>query len=552
MKPLLIHEWGRRAIVFAIASALIASRSALPRLNAQGRPNPDPVETPRPPQVILPAPAVVEPGVIPGEPTPILDKPSLFPRESVVTPAPVPVILQVAPPPPPTPEPPANSAESADPNLGGNNPILTSVSSGAASAFGIDLRDQGSTRPSVAGTQAAAQRDRILARAERQATLQNYNIKLGPLPLRFAAGLDMQFSDNINNGRSHKLADFIVTPHLDIYGSLKLSRFNSFSIELGLGYLKDFNRPDQDRALTSASVGLDSNSQIAFDLKLGHFLINFHERPQIPRQHADLLNQRQAIEFGQFTNTVGVSVIWDVNSRFSINLGYDHFNSFAIQSALSTLDQSAEQFSFSTSYRMSDALSLGFQANASVVKYSQAFLNDATNYSFGPTFQARLTPFVSLQGGFGYQIGQYASGGGIGDGSNLNSWYGNLNISNRLNTRISQTLSLGHESQLGIASNFTEVSYIRHQVNWNVIQDVSLGTHLSFQDGDESGGRLAQHFRLWEAGFFGNYALSRKLSLSFFYRFVNRESSGDGSLNSSRDDLSYYENRLDLNLRYSF
>ncbi len=543
-----IRNWSAYSKLF-VALCVIFNLSVTSRIEAQerllGKGLP-------PSQEYLPNPPPVEPGTIPGEPSPILDKPTLFPPEAGALPTP-PTDSPLRQPPQLAPTESATTTQRD--NVGANSdtykPVSNSFSSGAASAFGFDLHDRGAPRPSVAGSQAASERDRILARAARQATLQNYNIKLGPIPLRFAAGLDFEFSDNINNSKNNKLADLVIIPHLDVYGSVRLSRFNNFTLELSLGYLKDINRSDQDRALTSASLGLDSNSEISFDIKIGHFLINLHERPQIPRQHADLLNQREAIEFGQFTNTVGVAVLWDVNSRLSFNLRYDHFNSIAISSRLDSLDQSAEQVSLSTSFRLTGALLVGFQASGSVVTYDQAFLNDVTTYSFGPTLELRISPFLSLQGAVGYQIGTFASGGGVRDESSLDSWYGNLTILNKLNTRISQTLSFGHESQIGIASNFTEIDYIRHRVDWSVIKDVSLGTYCAFENGQESGGFLSQHFQLFEAGIFANYSLTRKLNLTIFYRFIRRNASGSG-LAFSGDTLGYSENRLDLNLRYAF
>ena len=59
--------------------------------------------------------------------------------------------------------------------------------------------------------------------------------------------------------------------------------------------------------------------------------------------------------------------------------------------------------------------------------------------------------------------------------SDSNDFYANILLSHRINAAISQTLSAGHESQLGVNSNFVALNYVRHTATWNIINGVLLG-----------------------------------------------------------------------------
>jgi hypothetical protein len=418
---------------------------------------------------------------------------------------------------------------------------------GAASAFGFDHSQGALSRPSVAGTQADRELQRMTARAERQANLEHYNVKIGPIPFRFGAGVEFQFTDNANLTTDNKTADLSILPHLDIYGGLRLSRQNVLSIQLGIGYLWNLNRPELDRALTNASVGLDSDSGISFDLKLGNFRINLHERPAIPRQQFDLITQRNPLQYSQFTNVAGVTVFWDMNSRTTASLQYDHVNVVSLKSEVENLDQSSDLFGASTTYRFSEALSLGIQANASYIKYKRRFLNESANYDAGVTLTAQLGRNTMLRIVGGYQLGEFGSGGEIGDSSDTSNWHLRVSINNSLNKYVSQSLSFGHETQVGTASNSAVVDYIRHQMNFSFSRTFGLSTSASFDSASESGGIFAQDFKLYQFGIYGYWTMSKYLSLNMSYRFIKRDSSSDDE--DMEGSLDYIENRLDLGVR---
>ncbi len=465
------------------------------------------------------------------EPEPIREQPNLFPQDRS--------------------RPNVRAAEMVERGASGyfpsEAPYFEDPADGAASAFGFDSGRGALTRPSVAGSQAERELQRMTARAERQANLEHYNVKIGPIPFRFGAGVEFQFSDNVNLTSNNKLADLSIVPHLDIYGGLRLSRRNVLSIQFGIGYIWNLNRPELDRALTNASVGLDSDSGISFDLKLGNFRINLHERPAIPRQQFDLITQRNPLQYSQFTNVAGVTVFWDVNSRTSASLQYDHVHVLSLRSEVENLDQSSDLIGASATYRISTALSLGAQANASFIKYKRQFLNESANYDAGLNMTARLGRNTLLRIVGGYQVSEFGSGGTVADSTDVSNWHLRVSINHTLNKFISQSLSFGRETQVGTASNSAVIDYIRHQLTFSFSRTLGLSTSASFDSASESGGQFAQDFKLYQFGVYGYWSMSKFLSLNMSYRFIKRDS--DANEDSQEGTLDYVENRVDFGIR---
>lgn len=523
-----------------IAIVLVSGLLLHPATNVQAQVEntlPSPQTPPSEPQV----PATpLDPLTLPLEPAPLSDQQNLFPTE------PQPRLVR------PSARIDSARAEELPINVRQSSQTLieSPESNTAASNFGYDPLGTGISGPATVSSQADRERDRLIARAERQATLQHYNIKIGPIPFRFGAGIDVQITDNVGTSDRNKQADLIVIPHFDIYGALQITSHNTLSIQFSLGYLWDMNREDQSRTLTNASLGLDSDAGISFDIKIGNFRINIHERPSIPRQQFDLITQRAPVQYAQFVNVAGVSVFWDMNSRVSASFRYDHFNSISLKSDVESLDQATEQFGASADFRANDSLTIGIQANGSIVKYDQEFLNDATNYSVGLSASLKASKAISIRGTMGYQVGRFGSSGETGDLSSTNDWYASVEIYHNINSYLSQSISIGRESQLGTASNSTEVTYLRHRLSLAIFQNAGLGTNLSIESAKESGGQFAQDIKLYQLGIFSYFSLSKRMTLSLQYRFLKRTS--DTATASPLGNLGYVENRLDMGLQYQF
>ena len=425
---------------------------------------------------------------------------------------------------------------------------------GAASAFPAS-QSYGLPNQRPVGFGSSFQRDLILAQAQRADTFIPYNIKLGPIPFRLNAALDVEYTDNSVRSDQEKISDISLLPRIDMTGFVRLAPSITLSLQAGIGYITYVNQSQPDRILPIASAAINPETGLSFNVKTGNFLINFHDRPEVPRFEVSAVTQRDQSQYNSFSNTAGISILWNVNSRLVATLGYDHINQIALNSSAQGSDQSTENFLSSLSYKLGDALGVGLEAGLSTIKYKEDFLNSGSNYHFGPTFQLRLSDYLSMQGAFGYQGGSYDSGSQTGDTSELGSYFANVSIHNNLNPWFSHSLSFGHQAEQGVVSNFTESNYVHYQAGWDVIRKVNLGFFASFVDAKESGGVLAEHIHYYVFGLSAGLQLTEKLVVSLVYQFTKRETLTDESQPTdltADTNLAFNENRVSLHLGYAF
>src|ERR1043166_9061625 len=86
--------------------------------------------------------------------------------------------------------------------------------------------------------------------------------------------------------------------------------------------------------------------------------------------------------------------------------------------------------------------------------------------------------------------------------------YANILIGHRINAMIRQTLAAGHETQLGVNSNYITLNYVRHTLTLNLIRGTILSTEFFFEDAEESGGIINEQFDRWGGAIALGYQLT--------------------------------------------
>ena len=431
------------------------------------------------------------------------------------------------------------------------SPDYDSASQHAATTAQTDFGNPGSAGSPGLGLESTRDRELLMALSKGNGTSQPYNIKIGPIPFRMSAGVDIELTDNSQRSNLNKESELILLPRIDITGAVRLTSFASLNLSLGVGYIKYLNRTENDRVLPLAAASLNSEAGVGFNIKIGKFVINVFDRPETPQFQANAVTQRTQTQYQQFSNVAGVSVLWNMNSRTNATFRYAHSNTISLGSETSSTDSSGDSFLTSLSCKLSDSLGVGLEAGTSTTKYKTQFLNDSTTYHAGPFVNLRASEFLQIQASAGYQGGTYGSGGAVGDDSSLSSYYANVTLSNSLNPKLNHSLSLGHESRVGAFSNSTEVNYVRYQATWHVIRVAGIGFFASYEDIQESGGLFAQHFHNLTIGLSTALQLSRHISIGLAYEFTSRD--GDASDDSlTGNSLAFDENRISIRLSYIF
>jgi hypothetical protein len=393
-------------------------------------------------------------------------------------------------------------------------------------------RGQDAVRPSLAGEEASEARRQDIDRLP-------YNLMVGPVRFRVSATVGIEYNDNINYAEVNQQDDVIISPQVNVNAIWPITQLNTLTLSIGLGYSFYLNHSGDD----TNGVLISPSSQLAFDIFVGDFRINIHDRfslQQDPIAEAALSN---TVDYGRFENTAGISVLWDLN-KVVLTLGYDHYTYISTVSDFDYLNRNAEELSATAQFAVSSTTSVGIESYAVFNYYGQNVLNDSTDYAVGAFVETQITPNVRLRAAGGYQNINFATGGSVDDFSDVSDYYANLLLTHRLNSAIYQTISAGHENQLGVNSNSIRLNYVRHTVNWNVIRNTLLTTEFFYEDAHESGGFIDEHFHRFGGALTLGYQLTAHVTLGLRYQYTQKDS--DVALRS------YDQNRVSLDGTYSF
>jgi hypothetical protein len=391
---------------------------------------------------------------------------------------------------------------------------------------------QDAVRPSLAGEAASESRQQDVNRIP-------YNLMLGPVRFRVSATVGVEYNDNVNYADVGAQTDWIFTPNVNVDAIWPITQLNTLRLDLGLAYALYVDHSNYD----TRGILIAPNSQVAFDIFVGDVRINIHDRmlaQQDPIAEPALSN---VANYGRFENTAGISALWDLN-KILVTLGYDHYTFVATTSAFDYLNRNAEELSGTAAYLITPTIKVGVEANGVFNYYSQHVLNDSTDFSVGGFAETEITNNIKIRVAGGYQQISFDHNGSVGDVNDLSDYYVNLLLTHRINAVISQSVSAGHENQLGVNSNYITLNYVRHTVYWNLIRNTLLSTEFFFEDADESGGFIGEHFqRLGGAATLG-YQLTPHVTLGLRYQHTTKDS--DVVL---RD---YNQNRVSFDGTYSF
>jgi Putative beta-barrel porin 2 len=417
----------------------------------------------------------------------------------------------------------------------GRRIALFSLSFLGAASFAYS---QDAVRPSLAGEAASEARQQDISRIP-------YNLMVGPVRFRVSATVGAEYNDNVNYAEVGVQDDFIITPNVNVDAIWPITQLNTLRLDLGIGYAfyLDHSNYDTDTILVAP------NSQIAFDIFIGDFRINIHDRMSVQQDPIAEAALSNVVNYGRFENTAGVSILWDLN-KVLVTGGYDHYNFVSTTTAFDYLNRNADILSGSIDILVTPTIGIGPEGNVVFTRYNQSTLNDNTEYSVGGFGEAEITNNLKVRVAGGYQWinfdHNYVNFFGFLflDKKDLSDYYANLLLTHRLNATISQTLSAGHEGQLGVNSNFIELNYIRHTVTWNIIRNTLLSTEFFFEDANESGGFIDEHFHRIGGAITLGYQLTPHVTLGLRYQRTSKDS--DVAL---RD---YDQNRVSLDGTYSF
>src|SRR3954468_22612933 len=265
----------------------------------------------------------------------------------------------------------------------------------------VAARAQHAIRPSLAGEAAAEARRQSIDKIP-------YNLQVGPIKFRFSATMGFEYNDNINLAEdgsftfpsltgpitvtTEKQSDFIIRPQINVNALWPVTQLNTLRLDLGIGYSFYLDHSNYNTTGVLVSPG----SQLAFDIFVGDFRINFHDRFSVEQDPVAEIALSNVADYGRFQNTAGVSVLWDLNQAV-VTLGYDHYNFIAINDAFDYLDRNADIFSGSIGFTPSATMTVGIEGSVVDTYYDKMVLNDSWSYSGGLFLETQLTTNLKIR-----------------------------------------------------------------------------------------------------------------------------------------------------------
>ena len=389
----------------------------------------------------------------------------------------------------------------------------------------------------------------------------DYNLRVGPV--KFSADVvgGIEYIDNISYSQVNRESDEVVRLALNLLTVVPLTRFNTLRFDIGVGFVRYIEHPNA----TSGDVFITPGSQISLDAFIGDYVkLNVHDAFDIRQDPVDDAELSNVTNFGRFTNTGGVTATVDLHNGLVFTGEYDHFNYIALNDTFSYLDRNADQFAGSASYQIRPRTYVGIDGGYSITDYSSGGLNGSTGGTVGAFLDTTITPYFRLVLHGGYQFADFDGGGTVdngfytiadrvdglpaygtyGDRSSLSTFYYSATISNRINAYLTHSLSLGREADLGLISNYVKVDYVRYNIAWRVLSNVTLAGDLFYDHDVESGGPFDESIDRFGGDISLGYQFNRHLSVAGHYAYIKKD--------SDVDLQNYYQNRVGLDVDYHF
>ncbi len=422
------------------------------------------------------------------------------------------------------------------------------VAAGALSIFPKNSPAQDELRPS-----------NVSARLDPQVTAPepHYNLKLGPVDFVLGFSTNVDFNDNIGLTQVHPTSDVIITPALSLNMFWQLGAYNSLKLDTSIGYQAYVNHPNFLGAGSPWVISPDS--AISYNVFVGPFTFNLHDRFQFQQDPVTEPTVSNVSELGRFINTAGLSVTWKASRNFSTQLSFDHTDLIPQNSAFDFEAYSEDQLSTLARVLIQPWLASGLEGSVASTRYKTA-RSDALSTHVGPFLDINVTSFTDLRVAGGSQSIFFNGSGGQstpeaaspsqavlddnGDVRDLNSYYFNVEINNRLTHRIRQTLSFGRETELGITSPSATEFYLRYSTGIQLNDFASINGRFFFERGDTSGSVDNEHFRQIGFELSSAFKVTSHLSAQLSYRYTHRT--------SDLDLRSYDQNLVSLLLEYHF
>ena len=367
---------------------------------------------------------------------------------------------------------------------------------------------------------------------------ERYNWAFGPLRFNVAAGIGLEYNDNVNLAPSgQEESSFILRPSLTLDSVWRLSEMNTLRFSLGISYAKYFNQSQYSSLLISPQ------SILALSIMVGDVRITVRDRFSYQEDPYDLVVLSNVARYRRFENQAGIQFDWAINPDLMLTAGYDHYNLWSFEEEFDSLTRAVDTLYMRPAFRINPSIRVGLNTSVSRVRFQEDIQNNGTSLFVGPFLEAAITDSTRLYLELGWQLFDFDRSGLIPDTDNASTPYVRAEIFNQLSEYYSHRLGYTRTAEVGYNTNFYELNHVEYTGSWEATPRLIAFPTL-FYEHYKTSGSFPEKANRYGAGLGLRYILTPSVTLGLDYRFIKQD--------SNIVDSDYRQNLIMLSLFYNF
>jgi hypothetical protein len=368
---------------------------------------------------------------------------------------------------------------------------------------------------------------------------EKYNMALGPVRLSVAAGVSLEYNDNIELSDSNRKEDFILHPSLNIEAALPISEMNTLRFSLGVGYSKYFSHSEYD----TDGILLSPKSELAFTMLIGEVKVTLRDRFSYQEDNYTQPTVSNVGVFRRFENAASIQADWDVNAYLTMTGGYEHYNLWTRDEEFKSYEHSVDTVFFKPGYKITPTVTVGINTSFSWINYNDSLQSNGTSWLIGPFVDWAVTDSTRVYAEAGYQMMSFDGNSVTGDSDSNNNFYVRTEINHQISDYLSHRLSAAKTAEPGYGSNYYDIYHVEYSMRWKATPSLIVDPSAFYEHYETSGDEGENADRVGLAiGL--RYIITPSVTLGADYRFLLKD--------SDLDNADYRQNLAMLSLYYNF
>jgi hypothetical protein len=392
------------------------------------------------------------------------------------------------------------------------------------------------------------------------------NFAIGPIRFSIAAGIGVEFNDNVNLSENNRQSDIIIRPNLSLDASWQITERNIIRFAIGVGYAKYLNHSEYD----TDGVLLSPTSALEMSFGLGESVtVSLRDRFSYQEDIFDVPVLSGTTKYGRYENQAGFEVQWDTNENLRFNFGFDNYNLWTREDIYNTQDRMINTVFFKPSYQIYPTLRLGLNASYSWIDFDTDQRGDGESLLVGPFVQWKVSDTIDFFAEAGFQRmsfdGDYQPRDLVNrflddqdftltqtdlvldsatDGdTNNDSYYVRLELNHKAAENFRHRLSGSKTLEVGFFTNYYDIYHVEYSLDWKPMEKTEISPTLFYEYYETSGNFGEEAHRVGAAVGLRHY-LTNSITLGLDYRFLYKNSNFEG--------FDYYQNLGFVSIYYKF